>query len=524
MFITHRAWRPVICTTNPTTGREYRLSDDRRRQWFAHYAENGAGFGYLSWTCKRAVGYDWEDLGYGFPVTMRKGPFNVLFSGQIVKISERSGKEDEIEVWALGWVHVTKADTYNWIYCDMRLNRWVSTEDASGSLQPDRFDVSTSDSLYLKPRRSVDFEANDYTYLRYTFPFGELAVRITASYDVAFPNSWPGKAEVRDSDGTVLWSTTTTGTGTIDLLGTGSPINFEVRLYCTAAGESTADDDTVYAKLTNVKVYSVNVTTLDAKVIADDIADYLSVAGHGLSSAKTLIAAPGRDLVPAFFDRDQTPADVLTWCVQFGDSDGNPVVWGVEFDDTKRMFLETVDLTTIKYVVYRDYAELTRSGDWGESSQKVYGIYSDESGTVQRTADRVSQSVIDRLGGYYRRSGLQISGTTDEDRVLEALALWLNENDMPATSGSFSVRHGVHAPEGRFVPFDELTPGNLVQVREWRAVEATLSEQDYRDNVTTFPLAGVKVDEDGQTVELIPRATSDAFARYMAIVQELSQS
>jgi hypothetical protein len=40
--------------------------------------------------------------------------------------------------------------------------------------------------------------------------------------------------------------------------------------------------------------------------------------------------------------------------------------------------------------------------------------------------------------------------------------------------------------------------------------------------VTTFPLAGVRVSEDDRTAELIPRATSDAFARQMAVITELA--
>jgi hypothetical protein len=470
------------------------------------------------------VGYDWQDLGHGFPVVMRKGPFRVLFSGQIVRVFERSGADgDEIEVWALGWVHVAGADTFNHIYCDTRWSRWKGAETPSSSFRPDLFDWDTNGRLYFKPRRGVDYSADDYIRLRYTFPFGETATRFTASYDVALPASWPGKLEVRDSGGNVLWSATVTGTGSIDVTTSGSPTYFEVRFYCTSAGENTAADDTVYGKLTDVKAYSVNVSTLDAKVIADDLVGILSVAGHGLSDVKTKINSPGRALEPCFFDTDMTPAQAMAWCVQFGDSTGNPLAWGVTMDDRKRMFLEAIDLTTVSYVVKPHRAQLERGGDWGESAQKVYGVYTDDAGEVRRTSDRTKQDAIDDLGGYYRRVPLQISGTTDEDRVLEAVDLWLDENNKPVESGSFAIRNGVWTPSGLFVPYDEIVAGGLLQVREWRALEATLSPNDYRDKTTTFPLAGVKVDEDARTVELIPRATSDAFARYMAIIAELQQ-
>jgi len=192
---------------------------------------------------KRRVGIDWPDLGYGYPVWLYKGPFRVLFYGQIMRIDERTGEGgDEIEVWASGWVHTATAEPYNYVYCDTRYDLWQRSEDASGSFQPDNFDTDTSERLRLEPRRSVDFEADDYTYMRYTFQFGEPAARITASYDLGLPNSWPGKLEVRDSGG-VLWSATATASGTIDLTTTGAPTYFEVRFYVTAAGENTADDD-----------------------------------------------------------------------------------------------------------------------------------------------------------------------------------------------------------------------------------------------------------------------------------------
>jgi hypothetical protein len=53
-------------------------------------------------------------------------------------------------------------------------------------------------------------------------------------------------------------------------------------------------------------------------------------------------------------------------------------------------------------------------------------------------------------------------------------------------------------------------------------LEATLTPVDYRGRVTTFTLAGVRVSEDDRTAELIPRAMSDAFARQMAVIAELT--
>jgi len=119
---------------------------------------------------------------------------------------------------------------------------------------------------------------------------------------------------------------------------------------------------------------------------------------------------------------------------------------------------------------------------------------------------------------------VQISGTTDVEQVEGAIDLWLAEHGRPGTAGSFQVRSGVYTPAGRFVAVDELKPGDLVQIKEWRAREATMDPNDWRDGTTTFPLAGIKVDEDSRTAELIPRVTSDAFARQIAIIQSLQST
>lgn len=515
-------WRPVITTTDHN-GVEHRLSDDTDRQWFSHETPQGSGFGSLRWKLRRKVGYDYDDIGFAYPVVMHKGPFKVLFSGQIVKITERG--DTEIEVWALGWVHVTANEPYNYIYCDNRWSKWRGSEDPSGSFRPDRFDWDTNNRLYLKPRRGVDYDADDYTYMRYTFPFGETAAKVTFNYDIAFPASWPGKVELLDSNGVSLWSKTTTASGTGESLTTsGSPTYLEVRFYCTSAGENTATDDTVYGKLTNVKIYSKTNDPLDASVVAGDIVTTLSATGHGLSDDVGEIEEPGLDLAPCFFDTDMSCKDALTWCCQFGDSDGNPLVWGVTFDDDKKIYLKTLDTTTVSYVVKKAFAEVERAGDWSESAQKVYGVLQDSQGNVERRGDYEATAVIDDdLGGYYIRRPLQITGTADGSLVDKAVSLWLEENKKPVVSGTFRVCGGVYTPEGRFIPFDEVVPGGLVQITEWRAVEATLTSDDYRDKTTTFQLAGVKVDEDTRTVELIPRTARNKFERYMAVIQELAQ-
>lgn len=492
-----------------------------RRRWSSHYGPQGSGFGYLMFSLPRQVGYDYRDIGFNYRVQLRKGLDTVLFDGQVRQITEGS---NQIDVTALGWNVLAGDDAFNWIFCDTRYMTWEGSETPSGSFCPDKADYDLQDQIQFKPRRGVDFEANDYSRVRYTFPFGEVAERIKFDYDVAFPDSWPGKIEVRDSNGVVLWSKTATESGTgVDLTTTGSPTYFEVRFYVITAGENTADDGTVYAKLTNLKVYGVDDTTVDGGVIAKKVLDdVLSQSDHGLSASTARIESPGLALEPSAFDTDMAPGQVMSWLCQFGDEDGNPLAWGVEMNDLQRLFLETMDLTTIRYVIRRESAlQAQVSGDAQESWQKVYGMWTDTVGEVHRTADRTDPEAIDDLGGYARRRALSVDGVTDEAQALKAVDLYLEENSLPKVSSSFTIRGNVYTPALNPMTFDEVKAGGMVQVRDFRAREATLSLDDFRDQWTTFQLVGVEVDEDAHSVRLIPAGDVSGFERYMALLAQL---
>lgn len=521
-----------IVTTNPKSDQQYRLRDARPPQWFSQYTTEGAGFGYMSFTLARKTGRNYPDIGHGFPITVRKGPFRVVFDGQITKIAERSGPtSQEIEVWCLGWIHTGSADIYNHIYTDNRLTQWFTSEDPSGSYTPQKFNVESSDgTITIKPRRGTapgtsTFMTNgDYVRIRYTFPFGEVWRRLTFSFDLALPSSFPAKFVIADSTGVMPfeWSATQSGSFALNTAVDSEWIEF--RFIMTQSVDVTAVDGTVYLELSNIVLISENnVEEVTADLVLSDIVtNVLSLDGHGLSDRLDAIETPGFDLVPSAFDTDMSPTEIINWCVQFGDGSGNPWVWGVLFDDRRRVFLRELDRTTVRYIVKADRASLEREGDWSESAQKVYGVYQNVNDTTTRTADVSDSAAIADLGGYYRRVRIDLNGIRSSTLANAMLNLWLAENSRPSGAGTYIVQGGVYTPEGRFVPVEELVPGGLVQVQEWRAIEATLGgSTDYRDNVTTFELAGVKIDAANHTAELIPRQSSDAFARNMAIIAQL---
>jgi len=522
----------VVYTTNPAIRREYRLGTPSGLQLFAHYGPEGSGFGYASFRLQRTIGYDYQDIGYGHRLRIYKGPWRCIFDGQIARITERITEDGrgEIEVWATGWSHVAQADVYNYIYSDTRYRQWKSSETPDGNFQPQKFAYDLNNRIYLKPRRGAEDNYTQdgyYTYVRYTFPFGEPARRLTATYALSLPlvgdaGDFPCKAQIYAGE-TLLWESATDGdAGALDLSAAGASY-FEVRLvYTDNLYEVSAVDDTVYLLLEDVRVYSVDGNAFNTATIGADIVNLLAASYHGISNDVRRVADTGFSLTQAAFDTDGTPADILTWLCRFGTSAGGPAAWGMDFNDRRLLFIEAQDTTTVRYVVKAgDATQLERAGDWGESAQVVYGVYTDAAGEVQRTSDLQAASIIEQLGGYYRRRAVQLDNVTQLSTAALALATHLNENKKPRISGTYKVKQ-VRTPAGQRVPFDEIVPGGLVRVDKFRAIEAEAESSDYRNLTTTFMCVGVRVDYEDGSAELIPQSEGDAFQRQMRIIAGLT--
>jgi len=521
--------RPVI-ESYDTNGRQYRLLSASGIRYSNHYSEEGSGYGYLSFVLNRKVGYNYNDIGIGYRVILRKGIRNILFDGVITQMEEGHGDQgDTITVNCVGYNSLLNFEIQNFILSDARLNHWIGSEDASSSFCPEKFDHNTSwddggtqiAGLQFKPRRNVDFETNDYVYLRYTFDFGETPARCTFDYDVALPGAWPGKLELRDDNANVLLSVTATGSDTEDITITGATEYIEFRFYVTSAGENTAVDGTVYGRVTDLTIYSTT-DTVDAARVAEEIVGYMST-NFDFSNDTSRLVATGYTLPQAAFDTDQTLAEIMAWCVEFGGANYAPIAWGLEFNEQRRMFVELQDLTTIKYVVPRSAGvRATIGGDWGESAQKVYAIYQDELNNTQRTSISSDTTQITKLGGLYRKEAIQ-AGRVTQAQAEQAVAYRLSEVKKPKVSSSFSINGSIRTPSGAHVPLDEIKAGGIVELRDFRAREATLTPDDLRTGYTTFMLIGVEIDLDQNTATLIPAGDRSRYERYIATLSKMTQ-
>jgi hypothetical protein len=509
-----RTSAPVLGVWN-FEGRLYRHAKARQVRWSSYDGEEGGGFGTLSWRLDRAVGRDYADVGYFYPVKVWRGLRTILFHGFVVDIEEVQSQGEEYQVvTALGWSSVFGNDVLNKVYQDARPGEWVGTETVSGSCRPDAFDWSTNGKLECEPRRGVDYLADDYSYLRYTFQFGESVTGIDFDYEVALPNSWPGKLEVRDSVG-VLWSSTSTGSGSQSLSANSGATYFEVRFYVTTAGENTAADDTVYGRLTKVQVKSQSGTVTIKDVLEDAVA---LLADHGLSSDTSKIENVGAALPPTVaFEDDQSPLDVMKWCAQFKSSNGKALSWGVEMNDKARVFLKEQDLTTVRYYVDRGSGlQAQVKGSASKSGQKVYVTYKDEDNQVQRTAVASDSNQIERFGGRYRKVSKRVGGNLDATTAEGLAGLALADMSGPEITTSFTVTDYVYSATGKRVPVEEIQAGGMVVVGDFRGREATQSGDDYRTQWSSFYLVGVEIDLERKSARLIPAGDRHEFERMMA--------
>ena len=94
--------------------------------------------------------------------------------------------------------------------------------------------------------------------------------------------------------------------------------------------------------------------------------------------------------------------------------------------------------------------------------------------------------------------------------------LALEDMSAPEVSTSFTVTDYIYSASGKAVPIWAIQPGGIVIVTDFRAREATESENDYRTQWSSFQLVGVEVDLERMSARLIPAGDRNAFQQMLA--------
>lgn len=500
--------------------------------WSTYYSEKGSGFGALTVKFARPVGYDYQDLAFSYDVVVRYGLETILFDGQVRQIQEGiTGGINTIEVTALGWGVVFGDDKLNWVFCDTRAGQWTSDPEASGSYRPDRFALDQYDRLFIGFRSRQFYETDDYAAWRYTLPAGQVLARVSATWELNIPDDWGATASLRvvTGEAEALLSQSADGSGTMDEnVATGSPTWVEFRLVFTGSDGTVyaideSDDGITWGKLTDVVIYAESTENVTGQTVFNKLVAVASQSEHGMDDSTARIEDPGLVLRSVAFETDMALEDIATWVCQFGDADNRMLAWGVAFDADRTIFLEVVDKTTVGYLVPRAaQVKATTMGDWSESYQKRYAVYTDPYGQVVRTADVEDEETIEALGGYARRADFQVSVATDSGVVDSLLALAIAEGGPIATKSSVEVSGFVLSANGGEVFCELMRAGKMVVVEDFRAREAALEPVfDLSDTYTAGLATIVEVDAIRHVVRISLGTEADTLDRFLAFLGEL---
>ena len=191
-------------------GMSYDIDDAEGIKWSSHYGETGGGFGYLKFTLRRRLGFDYQDIGFNYRATIYKNPEFVLFDGLIKQIEESSSEEEQIiNVTAYGWNIVFQDGELLRAFCDKRLNRWSpESEIPASNFRPDLFKTgSNALGIYLSANNKTA-NANQFTKLEYNFFEGETAERIKTDLSIVLGAgvNWDGRVSSIDTGNSyVFW-------------------------------------------------------------------------------------------------------------------------------------------------------------------------------------------------------------------------------------------------------------------------------------------------------------------------------
>ncbi len=468
--------------------------------------EEGTGYGYMSFKLPRKKG-SYSDFGFGYEVKLRKGLDTILFHGFIsaIEISD-SG----YTINCLGYKSLLQWDKFSWVFRDDRVDRWVGGCEPQGSSRPDKFNTATSwdienvdgsytsySGLRFLPKSGVDYVEEDYTYLRYRFENGETAYRIVFNWKSNFRNNWPGKFQIEDSDGNVLFMIDYSGEGSEDIIIDSG--NFVMcKFIATDTGNNTAEDETIYFNMWNVNVYSCED---DIQQVFLKIADYMNNT-YSFSSSTLLIEDVNISLPRTYF-KDSTPQEVLATTSKYAD-----IVWGLTYDDSKRFFLTTNSFNT-EYKIHEPEPYSIR-GDLTDTYQIVYAKYKDVFGIERYTSEVGDDDIIDHIG-LHKKELIDV-GDISEEEIDTALQKSLDDNKLPKVATSFNVKGVVKNQFHQNIDVDEIRAGAYLIVSEGLDNETSLLDSS---NYLTFFISEVEVDYDNKEATLSPKDFIPTFDAYM---------
>lgn len=494
------------------------------------------GYADCSFKLRRDPRFDYPDLGFYNRVTIYTGP-KVVWDGEIRSIGQnKNGDGHELEIRCLGHNTILSDAPYNRVWADSRYGMWYINEVVTTN-KFEKYIVDNNNRLMIATKKDVSYDNTFQAIWLYDLPFtADLIARVEYDYDVVIPAASNFKAQLlshsnqgRTADQAILTNITATGSATGQSVNLGTSRQFlSWRFFVDSAVPyvETGADGTNYAKLTNITVKTTT-GSINAQIIGQDIVSKYSAAAYGLSSDNGFVSAVMLDLSPIAFDEDWTAEDVLNMVAEMGDGSTPPKPVGWYIFDDKKLYLETLDYTNVKYLLDRDDAEISVQGDIQAAYQQAFARYQNAIGRVVRTATRdvftdVITTLSDPWSGRKRIKPLDAQFTTSSGRAQSWADLWLVRNGLPIGKTSYTVKGGYISDRyGQMIPLAEVRADGLLEVPRFKAFEAAVpSATDVRDRVSVDYLVYTEYDYDSDTLVMTPGEPSPTFQRQLAALRK----
>lgn len=272
----------------------------------------------------------------------------------------------------------------------------------------------------------------------------------------------------------------------------------------------------IFAKILGVTVRTTT-ATIDAALVAGDVATLYDDTGYGLSSSTVAINEGGAalpDLAPLVFDDPVAGANVLDTVCAAGSSGDLPLAWGVWED--KLLTLEEWDVEGDRgsYFVRPEDCEISHE----QTIQQGFGLlvaptYTDANGDTQIGADVTSAKITDTYLGRKRRVILDTSAQ-NTTVAADIATSYLVNHDSPSVRTRVTTRLPVRDQGGALIPPDEVRAGRLLQIG---GMDDSLQygASDWRSGRRTM-IVGKEWDAESGTLTLDLGDGPDSYERLIA--------
>ena len=498
----------------------------------------------MSFFLARPAMFDYPEIGHGQKVELWHGMTRKFLGVQReISVSKSEGQEG-FNVRCMGYNTYLRDFSYGGkgkLWAENRYSEFRPvTAQENAQYRTQNVELGRDDRLIITLHKKVTPKPDKFYGLYYECPFDNIK-KVSFSYEAQCLND--GKFLQRlfsYADGftsrNAEWDNSTPGSGdVVATLSTERPIIvFAARDW----GDPEWWEEDHYLEITNLLIFGTTVTAPTVSDVVGDIVDEIS-GDTDISSNKDLIETVGLTLIPFIVQDGELCYDALKTAVSYGDSNHDPLGWGVE-DGGDRLFVKQPDLATVRYAIPMDSA--TRADRRVITAEdfltEAWGLYRDEQGKRQFTdkyyAHIASSGITatttstgnDLASTIYnvKRSDIVDFETVQASLAIDALQQYLIDHAHPISRVSLSVQAPVQdlTQSGAHVEPMDLEVGYLCQIPWLRAnVIQSSAGDDIRDWETTFLLTGLEYDHDSRTARLILERDTENYARMLAYIKAM---